>query len=434
MACEGAAANGRNAIKTDLTGKGAEEWRQGWPLVMATTIGFAISQSNSYAMGVMIEPLQQEFGWSRAEATSGMAITASLALVASPLAGVLVDRFGARTIGLIGTLGYLLGVAMLSLAGPNLWMWWGLWLIFGLFATLNKPATWSAAVSSRFFEQRALALGILFSSSGLASATVPTLAQALISAYGWRAGYLGISAFGLVVALPLLWFFLHDARSRAPPRKADEKKVVSANVYTGLGAREAMLSSQFLRLALTGAIMAGLTVSLTVHFVPMLVEGGYSRMAAAGTTAFLGSGAIVAHIVTGVLLDRYHGPRIGALTFLIPVPACMMLLALGSAPWLGVPAAMILGFGTGAQSGVLAYLATRYFGLKNFGAIYGTIIGIMSTGGIWPTLVGFVYDTTGSYQTVLQMVAPLYIVCAAMIITLGAYPNFASSLDEPGQA
>jgi MFS family permease len=402
-----------------------EEWRQGSLLVAASTAAFAICMLHSYSLGVMIGPLEAEFGWTRAQVTSGLMVTSVLALFMAPIGGMLVDRWGPRRIGLIGIFAYLGGLSLFSLAGPSLLSWLAVWLVLALCTTFTKPGTWSAAVSSRFFKQRGLAVAVLFCASGLSNATVPVLTQTLLQYLDWRMAYLALAAIGGVIAIPMLWFFFHDGRDR-PLRVpgAEPSQQAASAAYAGLEVREALLSSRFVRLALTGALMAGLTVGTNVHFVSILIEAGFSRMSAAATTSFLGMGAISGHILIGVLLDRYSGPKIGGFAFLIPIPGYFMLARLDGGALAAALAALCIGFGAGSQSGVLAYLSTRYFGLKRFGTIYGMIIGITTTGAAWPAIIGYIYDTTGTYENYLQIASPIYLVCALMVLTLGAYPHF----------
>lgn len=414
-----------------LSGDGIAEWKQGWPLVMASTIGFAVALMHIYSLGIMMEPLQAEFGWTRAQVSSGMMIYSGTTVVLAPFAGMLVDRWGPRRVAITGTISYLIAFAAFSTVQSSLWMWWGLWLLLGFCAVMTKPATWATAVSSRFFKQRALALAILFCAAGLGSATVPSITHALVQNVGWRSGFVGLSLLGALIALPALWFFLFDGRTKPFRHSGATAGQPSANAYTGLSVREALRSSRFARLAITGALMSGLTISLTVHFVPILISIGFSRSGAAATTGLLGLGAIFGHIFAGVVLDRYNGPRVGAACFMVPIPGVLILLSNDPSVGLVSLAAFCLGLGIGSQGGALAYLATRYFGVKNFGTIYGTYTAVTATGAAWPMLVGHIYDKTGSYQPVLQAAAPLYLLCAIMVLTLGAYPIFRTEEAAP---
>ena len=87
--------------------------------------------------------------------------------------------------------------------------------------------------------------------------------------------------------------------------------------------------------------------------------------------------------------------------------------------------ALIIGLAAGAELDLLAYLSSRYFGLKHYGAIYGGLYVFFSIGaGIAPASFGRTVDVLGSYNLVLYVVAVMSIVGAALMLTLGKYPQF----------
>ncbi|MCP6390525.1 hypothetical protein NL487_26760, partial [Klebsiella pneumoniae] len=73
-----------------------QEWRRHWHVVLPCFLGIMLATAHSYSLGVMILPLEREFGWPRAQITAGLMFIAVLALVAGPVIGGLVDRFGPR--------------------------------------------------------------------------------------------------------------------------------------------------------------------------------------------------------------------------------------------------------------------------------------------------------------------------------------------------
>ena len=83
-----------------IEGSAAAEWRQNWTVVLAACAGMAVAAVISYSSSLFIEPLEREFGWSRAQIMSGHSIASTLAVICAPFMGILVDRIGPRRIGI----------------------------------------------------------------------------------------------------------------------------------------------------------------------------------------------------------------------------------------------------------------------------------------------------------------------------------------------
>jgi MFS family permease len=95
--------------------------------------------------------------------------------------------------------------------------------------------------------------------------------------------------------------------------------------------------------------------------------------------------------------------------------------------------AATMGFCLGAEIDIIAYLSTRYFGLKNYGTIFGTVVGLVAFGGgVGPTLAGIVYDRTHSYDFFVRCAIPAFLLAALLIGSMGRYPAFAAGRTTPG--
>ena len=144
-------------------GTATGEWRNYWHLPVTAGLGYATATMYVYGMGPFIEPIQQEFGWSRAQISSGITIAAFFSAVFGIPVGMVVDRVGPRRVGLIGVLLMGAAVAMLGTATGSKSNWVMLWGILA-FSTLWVQATvWTSAVNSRFEKSRGLALAITLS-------------------------------------------------------------------------------------------------------------------------------------------------------------------------------------------------------------------------------------------------------------------------------
>ncbi len=154
--------------------------------------------------------LEHAFGWSRAQISGGLMANSVISVIGAPFIGWLIDRFGTRSVGLPGVALYYAAIALLSQTGASIWSWWGLWILVAFGAVLIKPTVWALSVSQRFDAQRALAIAIVMSGSGLCAIFLPAATTTLIATFGWRGAFIGLGVGGALIALPLLYLFLRD--------------------------------------------------------------------------------------------------------------------------------------------------------------------------------------------------------------------------------
>jgi predicted MFS family arabinose efflux permease len=136
------------------------------------------------------------------------------------------------------------------------------------------------------------------------------------------------------------------------------------------------------------------------HIVATMTDRGYTPAVATSVLSTAGAALIVGRLISGYCLDRFHGPYV-ATVFYLMAGSGIALIASGAG---GLPIAfagtVLCGMGLGAEGDLLGYFVSRYFGLKSFGTIYGFMIGIFSLGnGVGPFLMGLSYDKFGSYLT-----------------------------------
>ncbi|HEX7821992.1 MAG TPA: MFS transporter, partial [Sphingobium sp.] len=134
----------------------AREWGAHWPTVLVSAIGMSYTAIYVYASGPLIQPLEQEYGWSRTMISSGIPVATTIAALLGPIMGWVIDRFGSRRIAIPGIILYWTGFATLSLTSPSIWSWWLLWGLVGFCGLGIKPALWTTAVASLFSRSRGL--------------------------------------------------------------------------------------------------------------------------------------------------------------------------------------------------------------------------------------------------------------------------------------
>lgn len=372
------------------------EWREGWLLVLAASFGFSFFSVMMAATGLFMQPLGEEFGWSRTLLSSGPSIATIMTAILGPFFGALIDRFGSRRLALPGIILTIASISAFSLLTGEVWQWIALWFVFGLVSVSIKSTIWTAAVVGAFERSRGLALGLTLSGTAVAQSVVPPLGNLLINDFGWRTAFaaLGIGWGG--VTFLLAWAFLHEKRRN--PSSSEKGSSEEHRSSSGLSVGEATRDRALWQLAFSNFLIMALTMGLAIHLFPILTEAGISRDNAALLTASAGLAGIVGKLVTGYLLDHFRPNLVGGLTLGAAAGGFALLIDDITSPTLIVIALLINGYAAGTKTHITGYLTAGYAGMRSFGAIYGFMSALMSlASGLGPLLAGFTYDRSGGY-------------------------------------
>jgi MFS family permease len=267
--------------------------------------------------GVLIVPLQDEFGWSRA--TIGLAVSFNLLLygLGGPFAAGLVERFGVRrvAIGAFLAVSASAGLTTVMTAAWQLDLLWG--LVNGL-ATGAISVPLAAIIANRWFaERRGLVTGLLTASNATGQLIFLPVLASVATHFGWRYVAVVTSAAAFAVVLPLVALFLRDrpADLDLPPYGAAEVEPAPARVGNPFasaisGLREARTSREFWLLA-GSFFICGLSTNglIGTHLIPAAMDHGFGEVAAASLLATIGVFDIVGTTCSGWLTDRYD-PRV----------------------------------------------------------------------------------------------------------------------------
>lgn len=415
------------AIQTELA---RAEWRAYWPLPFVAALGGSATSIHIYSMGAFFQPLQDAFHWSRAQVSIGTTVAILLGAVLNPLIGFLIDRFGPRRVGLFGIVFICAAWALLGTATGTRANWIALWILVAAGGLCVQPMVWAAAVASRFNAARGIAVGITLCGPASGIAIFPPLATWLIEHYGWRMGFVGLGAIWAALLLPLCFLYFRGAADSGRAQRHEIR--AAADVLPGLLVREALKRSAFYKLMIAASFFTFTLVGVTVHLQPMLVEGGISNMTAASFAGAGGVCAILGRLGTGYVLDRFQAPQVAAAAMILPISGCALLLLHGGW-WMQGAAALLLGFAMGAEFDLVTYLATRHFGLRRFGLLFGIIMVPMAMGtATGPLRASAIYDQFHSYDPFLWVAMPMLAIGAVLLALLGPFPRFAGAEDAPG--
>jgi predicted MFS family arabinose efflux permease len=411
---------------TSATQTAAAEWRAQWKLVVAAAVGVSFFSFMSPALGLFMQPLEAEFGWSRTQISMGMTFGAIITVLGSPFVGSLIDRWGSRRLALPGLVLTALLIAAFGLVDGDIVHWIALWLAFGVLSLAVKTTVWSTAVAGVFSTSRGLALGVTLSGTALAQVIVSPLGNWLIENHGWRAAFawlgLGWGAIALVFSA-LFLYDIHDQRREAIRASGIEPD--EAPPLPGLTIPEAARDTSLWRLALATLLTLSVTIAISVHQFPIVVDTGLTRADAAWIGSLVGIAGILGKVITGWLLDRFHARWVGGLTLAVTALVYPLLIK-GYAPaWLVVFSIVVSGYTAGTKIQICNYLTARYAGIRNYGAIFGFMASMIAlAGALGPLLGGLAYDQSGSYAPLLWTGTAISLLSGALIFSLGRYPDW----------
>ncbi len=378
------------------------------------------------AFGVMLTTLCDAFGWTRGQVSLGFTLATLTAMLTMPLTGWLTDRLGARRPILVSMTLFGALYASLSLLTPHLWHLYAVFLLLGLVGPGTSAIPHASLITRWFTERRGLALGVAMCGTALGGVIWPSATQALMNQFGWRNAYAISGGAVLLIAVPLMLLLLKE-----PPKsvRASEQNVTDAPAE-GLTRSEA-LGGSLLWLLIGAFFVISMSIqACMIHLPALLTDRGMTPANAAFAASLFGAAGMIGRLGTGYLLDLLPADRVPTLAFTV-VAAGIFLLFGGATGTGAYVAAMLIGFGYGAESATIPYLVGRYFGLRSFGEIYSYLfISVPLGGALGPALMGVGFDRLGSYQLALLICGVATIVAALALLRLGSYPAFSSKRHE----
>jgi MFS family permease len=386
-----------------------------WWVVVGSVFGLLVGNGPimQFTFGIFLLPVTKEFGWSRSSTASALVVGLTMTAVCMPFAGRLIDRYGIRRVTLPALVLFAGCLAALGLWARTPTTFVALYALMGVAAAGQTPLPYAKAIASWFDAKRGLALGVAMSGVGLGAALVPQWAQWLVAHTGWQYAYLGLAALVLAVGVPAVALAVREAGPAGAARAPGDTP--------GLSGAEALKNAAFWKLALAFFAVALATNGTIAHVVPLLVDRGIAPGIAAGAMAFAGLALTGGRLFAGYLLDRLHAPYVATIFVLLPLAGIALLLA-GVPPQIAPVAIVLIGLGLGAEVDLIAYLLSRYLGIRCFGELYGYLFSVFMLGsGLGPWVMGVAFDRTGSYQPALGAFVVALVLACTLLLRLGPY-------------
>ena len=403
----------------------------GWYIVAAAVVLTGYHSSMFvYGLTAFITPIAATAGWTYAQISLATSIRGLEIGALDPIAGMLVDRWPARRLMLIGTVIFVLGAICISRA-TNLALFYAGFLIAGLGSAFCHNMVPMTVIARWFRKNIGKASGILYMGYAIGGLFVPLIVKA-IDTYGWQDVMMYMAFGALVLGVPLSLLFRNrpEEYGLSPDGRAPERIDGSGNAAYGYGLKEAFKMPAFWIIGLAGMFQITAVHAVTIHAVPYLTSLGMGRPTAAiGVTIFSLVG-LVMRVVYGVMADTFNKKYIYALSNAVTAVALVLLgLLNGNSFALMALFGVIYGLGVSGAMTLRVPIVREYFGVGHFGVIYGmlsifTVIGSV-TG---PPVAGWVYDTREMYFPIWFIYAGLTLVGAFLLLFL---PKSALPKAEP---
>ena len=233
-----------------------------WLLVAGVALVLFGGAGSRFSFGVFLEPLTDEFGWSRGSIAGALGLAGLSTSVLRPAAGRLADRYDPVRVALAGVV--LGGASLFALSlVRELWHLYALFLLLGAGFTLASPATLTKLISAVFTRRRSLALSLAGSGSAVGETALVPVSAVVLSLSGWRTAYVVLSAVVLLVILPF-WFALLRRRSEIAPEREESPEERSTRGGRGGGTRCEWLPDE--GLSLRAAIKTPVFWALTAGY------------------------------------------------------------------------------------------------------------------------------------------------------------------------
>ncbi len=388
----------------------------------------AIGMSN-YVAGAFMVPMNDEFGWSRAEFSASRSIGQMVVAFTGFLIGASIDRWGGRPFVLAGSL--LMSAALYSLGLiQNLPQWL---LINGVMLTVGGAMVGNLVVNVTlgkwFVERRGWAVSLAAMGISLAGILIQPATTFFVDHFGWRDSWRILGAITLCLTLPMAAVMRRRPEDHGLYPDGKTKRQIEqghgaaarADFARSMTRSQAMRTGEFYVLVVAfGLFQISITVML-LQTIPLMTDAGYSRMTAASMVPLASVPAFLSKPFWGLLIDRFQPPRLAALGALTTGLAVILLVfsIAGGVDWLVYASFLLMGFGWGGLLPLQEVIWASFFGRRHLGSVRSMALpfsfGLSAAG---PVIVAWYYDFAGNYDLALIAMGLCNLTSALMLLRL----------------
>jgi MFS family permease len=409
-----------------------------WWVAAVTMAALVAAAGFRSSTGALLEPLEAEFGWSRATTSGAVSLNLVVYGLTAPFAAALMERFGIRRVVAVALLLVALGSGLtLVMTSP-----WQLWLLWGFAVGVGTGAlalVFGAIIANRWFvRHRGVVVGVFSAASSTGQLVfLPAIAQ-LADGPGWRWAAGLVCVFALLL-VPLVWVVLRDSPADAgttaygadvdapvaPPAPSTEPPARMAIRIL----RESRRSRTFWCLIASFWICGWSTNGLIgTHFIPAAHDHGMPATTSASLLALIGIFDIIGTVASGWLTDRVDS------RYLLFTYYFFRGLSLLVVPWLLAdtvhPSLFVFivfyGLDWVATVPPTVALCRQHFGIERSGVVFGWVFAAHMVGaGVAASFAGWVRQVNGDYFSAWMTAGGLCLGAAALCLLIPRHPTVA---------
>jgi OFA family oxalate/formate antiporter-like MFS transporter len=386
-----------------------------WIVVAAVLVQLALGAV--YAWSVFNKPLQDQFGWSKAEAVLPFEVAIGTIFIGSLIGGRIQDKRGPRPVALGGAVLYSLGIMLASLVSGSDQLWL-LVLTYGVMGGIGLGAAYItpiAMLAKWFPDKRGLITGIAVAGFGFGAVLTAPVARALLNNTDDKPNvFLPLGIAYLIAAVAGASFFRNPPQGYRVPGfepKTGGPAAAGTRVYT---LAEALRTPQWYLLTAILALNTACGIALISQASDAAQDiAGVTAVAAGGLVGVLGLFNGAGRVAWAWLSDRIGRMR-AFLGMLALQAVCFAILPHAAAFAVFAVLAALIYLAYGGGFGTMPATAADYFGTPNAGAVYGAMIVAWSIGGVvGPLVTAALYEANDQSYTV-----PFTVIAVVALLSL----------------
>jgi MFS family permease len=396
-----------------------------WVIIGLSVLLYLGGGSITQAFGVVILPLQDEYGWGQGSITLAYGISAIISAVLSPVIGTATDKYGGRPVLFVGVVCFFIGTAMSAMATEV----WHIWISYGLFLGVTQSCLNVALITTAtywFREKLGVGVGLLQCAQGVGPAGTTLLIGILLAHYDWRVAFWSLGIGGGAAMAMIVFFFrskpsdmgldpLGGAWSGAVGQKfSREIRMVRDKAR----AASIQSTSAFWKLVLVHYLGCVSHAIVIVYIIPIAVLSGVGPVAAAGVLSTLALVSGLTRFLTPVLADSLGARGTMAVMYVLQGLPVLMLFWINDT-WSFYLFAVVFGVGYGGEGSAFPIINRRYYGEGSLGRSFGwqlsgAMLGMATGGWIGGVLFGFY----GDYLLTIALSVATSLAGAAVIMSM----------------